>query len=128
MNKKIIILIEIVICIAAIVVISIFGNIPEMWRDFEYASSIQFSVKNVELPRGTTTYQLEWTIGPENATIQEVRFSSAQEHVIISETGLVTFTKEQGATIQVFTTDGSYLSDSINITFKAPGGGTIVLD
>ncbi len=128
MNKKVIILIEIIICITAIVIISIFGNIPEMWRDFEYASSLNFTVKNVELLQNETSYQLEWTLGPENATIKAVRFTTDQKHVTVSPEGLVTFSKNQGATIIILTTDGSNLKDSINITFKAPGGGTIPLD
>ena len=42
MSKKIIVLIEIIVCIMAIVVVSLFGLQAENWRDMVYATSIEF--------------------------------------------------------------------------------------
>jgi hypothetical protein len=128
MNKKMVILIEFIVCVMSIIIISIFGNMPEVWRDFEYCKTINFAEDNVELPNGTQEYQLIWFIGPQTATNKQVRFTASNDNVIISSDGLVTFSRQEGVTIMVKTTDGSNLKAYIDITFKAPGGGTIVLD
>ncbi len=64
------------------------------------------------------TYQLEATITPEDATNQNVSWSSSDESVAsVDEDGLVTAVAEGSATITVTTEDGSYTAScSITVT------------
>lgn len=137
MSKKFIILIQLVVCVIAVVMISLYGRNPEMWKDFEYCEVIYFlydsarveSGTEIEIPRaeegGTLTYQLEWYVGPEDASVKEVRFHSNSSNVVVDENGLVTFLSDEGATIYIFTTDNSLLSANIKLTIGLPGGGEL---
>lgn len=133
MSKKMIILIQLAVCVIAIIVISLYGRNPENWRDFNYCESLYFLVDDSRVPRGyeielendTETYQLIWFVGPENATIKTVRFLSYNENVLVDENGLVTFLSDEGATIYIYTTDNSLLSSEIMFSFLLSEGGDL---
>lgn len=136
MSKKLIVLIQLVVCVAAVVIISLYGRNPEMWKDFQYVEEIYFIVNDervqdgyeLELASGTTTYQLVWFVGPDNATIKEVRFESSNpDKVAVNENGQVTFSSDEGAVIYMYTTDNSLLNAHINLTIKPAGGGVLPL-
>ncbi len=121
MSKKIIVLIEFVVCVLAVVIVSVFGNNPETWRDFKQASEISVEVPSVRLEADADSYQLVWKIGPEDVTVKEVTFSSQgilRNYITIDESGLVTFLEKKMVTIIIRTTDGSNLSVSVDISFK----------
>ncbi len=153
MTKKVIVAIEFVVCVLAIVIISVFGLNPETWRDFVPVNSLTITNQSNEaagitvtketvngrevvyakIPRGTRTYKINWVIGPENATIPEISFTSAEINaniISIDDTGLVSFltTGTQGATIVLSTTDGTNRRATIIITFDIGSeGGDIPL-
>lgn len=153
MTKKVIVAIEFVVCVLAIVIISVFGLNPETWRDFVPASSLTITNESnaqtgitvtretvngreivyAKIPRGMRTYQIYWVIGPENATIQQISFTSAEINaniISVDDTGLVSFltTGTQGATVVLSTTDGTNRRATIVITFDiGSDGGDIPL-
>ena len=136
MSKKIIILIQLVVCVSAVVIISFFGRNPEIWRDFQYCESIHFTINGervesgteVELEHGTKTYQLEWVILPDEATMKDVVFICESDNVSVNESGLVEFlTDDEGATIIIKTKDESNLSSEITLTIKPDHGGELPL-
>lgn len=136
MSKKFIILIQLVVCVIAVIMISLYGRNPEMWRDFEYCEEIYFIVNNERVDNGTEIeisadyanggqYQLVWYVGPEDATNKTVRFDSNSANVTVDPYGLVTFVTDDGATIRIYTTDKSLLSASIQLTILPPDGGEL---
>ena len=157
MSKKLIVLIEIVVCVMAIIVVSLFGLNPENWRDNVYATGIEFYENDVTLidekyqptdeiklqivlDKASHTYQLKWRILPETATVKDVVFAFSggikQENgdvtdgnVTVTKDGLVVFSKEvKGLTITVSTTDGSNYSDRISIIPYVNQTGDLPLD
>lgn len=136
MSKKLIVLIQLVVCVAAVVIISLYGRNPEMWKDFQYVEEIYFLVNEervqngyeLELDNGTQEYQLTWYVGPSDATFKSVRFESSNpDKVAVNENGQVTFSSDEGAVIYVYTTDNSLLNAYINLTIKPAGGGVLPL-
>jgi len=149
MTKKIIILLEIVFCILAVVIISVIGNNPETWRDFQSISSIEFvngteetNPFTVDAETGEKTvtiswasnvaeleYQVYWKILPENATITEIELtSSIQDATIVnvSDSGLVTFKSRtvlinNGFSITIKTTDKTEKTDTLYFVFTTGG-------
>ncbi|MBQ7977418.1 MAG: hypothetical protein IJ301_02310 [Clostridia bacterium] len=149
MTKKAVVAIEVVVCLLAVVIISIFGINPEAWRDDIPAQSLVITnqsdpvreidvtrstdtngreVVNVKLPSSIREYQIEWEISPENVTVTQISFTSAQiggNIISISDTGLVNFltNSNEGATIMLKTTDGTNRIAQMIITFKASSSG-----
>lgn len=139
MNKKIVTLILVIFSIIAAVVISVFGKVPEDTTRITvesisfidpFKADLQCDVNNegekvILIPKGTTTYQLQYLINPSDATDQEVRFvvESGDEHATVSETGLVTFNSEYMIRVRVFANVQDHMKfDTVIIDFS--GGGT----
>ena len=136
MSKKVLILIQIAVVVVAVIIISLYGRNPETWKDFNYCEEVYFLVDGekvandyeLELDDGTDSYQLVWYVGPEKATIKDVRFSSDNSNVSVNEEGLLSFLSEnEGAVITIFTTDNSLISRRIIISFGPPSGGELPL-
>lgn len=153
MTKKAVVAIEVVVCLLAVVIISIFGINPEAWREDIPADSLTITnesdavsgvevtktiengkqVVRAKLPASMREYQITWEILPENVTNTKISFTSSQinDNIIsISETGLVTFltSGNTGASILLKTTDGTNRQAQMIITFKASSeGGDIEL-
>lgn len=153
MTKKAVIAIEVVVCLLAVVIISIFGINPEAWREEIPADSLTITnetdtttgvevtrktengkvVVYAMLPQTMREYQITWQILPENVTNTRISFTSSKinDNIIsISDTGLVTFLtgSNTGASILLKTTDGTNRQAQIVITFKANSeGGDIEL-
>ena len=143
MNKKIIVLILTVFCIAATLVISMFGKSPEdssriavtsiMFVDSSTESGMcdvnDEGVKVISIDKGTTKYQLEYFINPSEATDQSVSFQiiSGIEYAEISETGLITFYEQTSITVKIYSNPLDFKSDVVIIDFSG-GNSTIIPD
>ena len=141
MNKKIIVLILIIFCLASTIVISIFGKVPEdsgrvavnaiMFVDNSTEDGLCVEnadgYKTINIQRGTETYQLEWLINPSQATEQDVTFQivNGQDYASVSETGLVSFEMELPVTIKIYSNMTDFKSDVVIITFV--GKDTVII-
>ena len=133
MNKKIIVLLLVVFCLASTIVISIFGKVPEdsgrvavnaiMFVDNSTEDGLCVEnadgYKTISIKRGTETYQLEWLINPSQATEQDVTFQvvNGQDYATVNETGLVTFTMELPVTIKIYSNMTDFKTDVVILTF-----------
>ena len=68
---------------------------------------------------GERTYQIKYSIGPENATNKGVRYAISSKSATVDENGLVTFTKKGDAVVTIMPIDGSNCSDTLTISFKS---------
>ena len=68
---------------------------------------------------GERKFQVEYTVSPDNAYNPEVEFIMDCDYASVDENGLVTFTKPGpcSAILYVNSTDGTRITDSIEITF-----------
>ena len=138
MSKKWIVLIEILTCVVGVVIVSIFGLLPEFTNDTVYtesaASTCDYTLtedgrKLVTLERpldnNPKVFQLEWEVTPENATDKSVTFISSDPSVAtVSETGFVQFLRMQGIVrITVQTNDDAKRTDTIYIEVPASTDG-----
>jgi len=136
MSKKLIIFIQLVVCLAAVIIISLYGRNPELWKDYQLVEDIYFTYEDeevvngyeIELEYGTTNFQLTWVIAPEDATIKTVRFYTDNTNVIVDEEGYVTFSTDEGAAVYMSTTDNSLKTIYIQLTIlPSNNGGEIPL-
>ena len=74
--------------------------------------------KYIVIPMGANTFQIEYTVGPEDATNKTVTFVADEQTTIASvdQNGLVTFNKVGSIIVYVVAADGSGCSDYIEIT------------
>ena len=134
MSKKIIILIEFVVCFIATIMISIFGINPENWRDYKYTEYLNFTETNIQLEADDDSCEISWEIGPYDATIKTISFIYDKNICNISEIdynnckAIVTFVQKIGVTITGRTQDGKKNTSRINITFSNSGSGNVELD
>ena len=133
MNKKIIVLLLVVFCLASTIVISIFGKVPEdsgrvavnaiMFVDNSTEDGLCVEnadgYKTISIKRWTETYQLEWLINPSQATEQDVTFQvvNGQDYATVNETGLVTFTMELPVTVKIYSNMTDFKTDVVILTF-----------
>lgn len=153
MSKKTVVIIEFIVCVLAIIVISIFGLAPDTWRRDVPATKLEVvnvsdpakdievthttkngrDVVNIKLPRTVLEYKLLWKISPEDATNTQIRFTSSainDKIISVSEEGVVKFltNKFVGVSIVLQTTDGTNLRVDVSITFQVDEqGGDIEL-
>lgn len=157
MSKKIIVLIEIIVCIMAIVVVSLFGLQAENWRDVVYVTSIAFyedditmvdSVYNgkegkylqINLQPDDESYQIKWRVAPENATNSKIIFTFSggmqQENGIVTDgdiavtpEGWLYFPGGKAKSVDIIakTTDGSNKTATLRIRVSENGGGVLPL-
>lgn len=127
MNKKIVILIVIVECIAAVLLVSFWGKMIESLHPVVVTTAVYITDSDgnryeneatiyVELSDSVRSYQLYWEVAPSDASNKAVEFfiddgdedpSNDNSEVIVSENGLVTFFVDRTIMIVVRTKDGS---------------------
>ncbi len=143
MNKKIIVMLVAVFSIMFVIVVSVFGKVPDAGNRIP-VQSIMFvddstedgfcqtndkGEKIIYITRGTTEYQLKYLINPADATEQDVTFQiiSGGEYATVSETGVVTFSIEASVTIKIYSNMLDFKSDYVIIEFKG-NTSTIIPD
>ena len=134
MNKRVVFIVVLIECILAVLLISIFGqaiynavnNIVVQEVYFTYADGTKIEDGEhltVELTDSKMDYQLYWAIGPENASNQNVTFTSSKpDQVVVNSSGVVTFYVEVGVTITIHTEDGNQVDAIILIPQDNSGG------
>lgn len=143
MNKKIIVLLVAVFSIMFVIIVSVFGKVPELDSRVPVQSIIfvdsstedgmcevnSEGSKIIYIPRGTTEYQLEYLINPSDATEQDVSFQilSGQEYANVTEDGLLTFSLEAPITIKIYSNLLDFKSDVVVVEFKG-NNSTIIPD
>ena len=127
MKKSVIVLISI-IYIASIAIVTFFGLKHNTF--FDDVSVAQITIVNegirytrdgqkyIVIPQGDNTFQIEYTISPEDAVNKNVEFIYDEQSTIASvdSNGLVTFNKIGSITVTVTASDGNGASDTIEIT------------
>lgn len=119
MNKKIIIIVVLIECIAAILLVSFWGKMIESKNPTIVPTEVCFTDKDgnrlengarieIELSDSNRDYQLYWKVVPDNATNKEVEFLCDRDtaEIVISATGKVTFFVDATIQIIVRTKDG----------------------
>ncbi len=131
MNKKNLILAIVISLVAVVVVVIGYSALKDYFKtvhvqevaftidddhqkyikeDESYSGfSLRFCVDDI------TSYQLTWTITPENAENKEVTFASSNSGFTVSETGLVSFPSSHGSTEITITTKDQEKTDKIKI-------------
>ena len=149
MNKKIIVLLLVVFCLASTIIISVFGKVPEdssiinvnaiMFVDNSTEDGMcevnEEGYKMIHLEKGTVEYQLEWLINPSEATDKSVSFQivNGQENASISKTGLVSFSYDvedesefwAPVTIKIYSNPLDFKSDVVIIDFTGKQGSVV---
>ncbi len=118
MNKKVIIIVVIIECIAAILLVSFWGKMVESRNTVIVPTEVYFTDEDgnriddnarieIELSDSNRDYQLYWKVLPNNATNKEVEFLCERDDAVaISETGRVTFFTDATVQVIVRTMDG----------------------
>ena len=76
--------------------------------DLVHVTGVEFAEDEVTMPLNRT-YQLEWNVLPEDATIQTVSFHTSDSSIAtVNASGLVTSIASGDVEIEVTTTDGGY--------------------
>ncbi len=89
-------------------------------------TSITFPGGPVSMPV-RTTHQLEWVIGPEDASIREVTFSTSNRKVAtVDANGVVTGLMRGSANITAAATDGSGRKGTVRVTVTQPVEGVSI--
>lgn len=135
MKKSVIIIIAVVFVIS-IALVNFLGVKPKVFNEVVYVSSISFVDENIKVSvdnegkiqksirlspdeNGDRKYQINYTIGPEDATNKGVRYAISSKSATIDENGLVTFTKKGDAIVTIMPDDGSNCSDTLTISFRS---------
>ena len=134
MKKSVIVLIG-VIYAASIVLVTFFGLKYSTYQPEEIpVSEVKITNAGVKINESdgskyivffepdendNRTFQVEYTVTPDNASNPAVQFVIDSPSATVDENGLVTFTKEGpvSAILYINSTDGTRKSDSIEITF-----------
>jgi uncharacterized protein YjdB len=137
MSRKMVFLIEIIVCIIAVVIVSLIGVNPEIWKVYTPVSSVSFTnteitftenKKIITIKSGTKNYTLTYSVLPSNATNSDVSFSSSDESIAtVDNNGVVNIIRETGFNIIIIAKDGTKKSDSVSFIFSSSGGGGIDL-
>lgn len=127
MNKKIVIIILVLVCMLSIIVIGIFGSAVVNRNSPVSVKDVTFKVDNGLYDSNGKLYielviddanpklaplQLKWVIGPDNATNKQVTFATDSPMVAtVNNQGLITFSENITSTktviIFITTNDGS---------------------
>ena len=130
MKKSVVMMIGI-IYVLSVALVSFFGLQYKIYNEKVYVERIEILNSDVKIDdegmkyvtirpdeSGNRIYQLEWRVYPDNATNKTVDFiyDSQNTNVTIDETtGVVTFQKKGSIKIQIMATDGSGVSEIIEI-------------
>ena len=135
MKKSVIIIIS-VIFVISIALVNFLGVNPKVFNEIIYVSNVSFVDENIKTgtdsegkeykyirlspdENGERTYQINYSIGPDNATNKGVRYAISSKSATVDENGLVTFTKKGDAVVTIMPIDGSNCSDTLTISFKS---------
>ena len=141
MNKKIVTLFLVVFCLLSTLVVGIWGKVPDSstriavesitildpTKDKQECETNDKGDKVILLEKGTLTYQIVYSISPEEPTDKSVFFSiiSGKDNATIDERGLITFIEKNGNTFGVTIEISSNLDDgkkdTVIIDFKGSG-------
>ena len=144
MNKKTVSLILTVCCLLLIIIISVLGKVPENPSKV-HVESIEFvdsrnedglckvnseNKKIIEIPVGTTTYQLEYVLNPAEPTEKDVYFFVMGDESIatVDENGLVTFHFEASITVKIVSNYTDNKTDFVVIEFTGYRGEEVTQD
>ncbi|MBE7084651.1 MAG: hypothetical protein E7368_01185 [Clostridiales bacterium] len=139
MSKKVVFIVILIECVLAVFLISFLGQAIYNSVNKVYVTEIYFTYKDgtkieddvplkLELTDENRSYTLDWVVGPENATNQEVYFSGNVDESLVRvdpETGKVTFRKLVDVVITVMSMDGSNVSDTIHLIPVIKDGGDV---
>ena len=131
MKKSVIILIG-VIYIAAIALVSFFGLQAKIYNEKVYVERIEilndYKVDDqgnkyiVFYPdeNGERKFQINYRVYPDDASTKKVDFNydTQNTNVTIDENGVVTFKKKGSVIVNITATDGSGVSEKIEITSR----------
>lgn len=129
MKKSVVILIA-VIYVASIAVVTFFGlkhntffedvKVTDVTIVNEGIRYTKGGEKYIVLPSDRTTFQIEYTILPDNAINKKVAFIYDEQNTAatVDDNGLVTFNRSGSITVYVTATDGNGASDKIIIRRK----------
>lgn len=137
MNKKIIAIIVGALAVLAIVLISIFGAGIESGDDHKnvirievltpgitpttYRDEDNTLVTTLIMNSGTTEYQIQWRIIPNDATNKQVTFSSNNtNYATVDAQGKVTFLQQESVQITIKSVDDSTKKAIVNFVFPSP--------
>lgn len=127
MKKSVIILIA-VIYVASIAVVTFFGLKHNTFFNDVAVSEVRVvnegikysreGEKYIVIPMGETTFQIEYTVTPDNAVNKNVEFIYDEQNSVASvdKNGLVTFNSTGSIIIYVTASDGNGAFDKIEIT------------
>ena len=142
MNKKIVIMLTAVICVLSVILVSLFGQVPDFQTNVLVKEIVieGYLDKNgdvipcetnpkgekfifiEDIEAGETSIILKWTVGPENASNPDVTFKTDVEDgsVVVSAQGIITFYTEEirKVTIMVLPQDGGI--GGVKVTIMKP--------
>ena len=142
MNKKIIIMLTALLCVVSVILVSIYGQIPNFQTNVLITDIVVegYLDKNgnlipceenkkgekfifiEDIEPGETTIVLEWTIAPDNASNPDVSFKISVDDgsVVISQQGIITFYTADipKITVVVLPKDGG--TDGVKVTIMKP--------
>ena len=134
MKKSVIILIG-VIYILAVAIVSFLGLKVDTYNETIYVTDVECTNDDVKIaddgskyvvipyiddPNNPTSYQIEWRVYPDDASVKFVSFSYNKEKsfITVNEFGTVIFSGKGAITVYISSTDGTVKTDSITIIAK----------
>ena len=149
MAKKYIPLIAIIIAVIAIIVIAIMGSNPDTTNKDIYVTEVK--ITNVEdstyeqngqiikrfymtddvtnVVDGKTTFKIDYTVLPANATNKTVTFTSSDNAIAtVNENGLVTFLKNEPVFITLKANDASKKTAICQLLWEANSDANLTID
>ena len=127
MNKKVVYIVILVECILAVFLISFFGNAIFQAIVNVPVQEVYFTYEDGTKIEDGKALKLYWTVGPEDATDDSVKFTSSKpEFAEVDEFGRVSFYERTGdVVITVTSADGSNVTDTIHIVLQNSAGGDV---
>ncbi|MBR2372221.1 MAG: hypothetical protein IKA90_05070 [Clostridia bacterium] len=147
MNKKIVIMLTAIVCVVSVILVSIFGQVPNFQTNvlvkeiiiegyLDKTGNVIACEKNNagenviwldEIEPGETTVVLKWSVGPENASNPDVYFSTGIDDgsIVVSDQGIVTFytSTRTNCIITIKARDGGLTSAKVIIMKRATSDG-----
>ncbi len=130
MKKSVVMMIGI-IYVLSVALVSFFGLQYKIYNEKVYVERIEILNSDIKIDgdggkyvtirpneNGDRIYQLEWRVYPDNATNKAIDFiyDTQNTNVTVDEaTGVITFQKKGAIQIQIMATDGSGVSETIEI-------------
>ena len=143
MNKKIVIMLTAIVCVVSVILVSIFGQVPNFQTNVLVKEIIiegyldkngnviacekNKSGENIiwldKIEAGETTVVLKWSVSPENASNPDVYFSTGIDDgsIVVSDQGIVTFytSTRTNCIVTIKAKDGSLTSARVIIMKKS---------